>query len=171
MPRSLTILLFTLLVVLGVYYFTMTRWSARSIAGEQTSKTSKTALPSEATTKTETRPDEEKKLRFAAIERAYEIKLHNAVLTAKMKVQCGPSSGNKDLATPTQAAAYLVKVMNATNSSQGNSRSPTITYVLNEGDRDWQVVFLPDDGLNRIVIEGYRDLSSEPVATGEISCR
>lgn len=171
MPRSLTTLLFILLVVLGVYYYTMTSWSTRSIAGVQPSKTSTTSSPAETTTKTETRPDEKKKLRFAAIERAYEAKLHLAVLAAKTKMQCGPSSGNKDLATPTQAAAYLVKAMNATSSGQSNSRSPTITYALNEGDRDWQVVFLPDDGLNRIVIEGYRDLSSEPVVTGEISCR
>lgn len=173
MSRSLIILVTVLLAVMGLYYFTMSSWSSRSIVGVQPSERSKTAAPAETTVKTETRPDENKKLRFAAIERTYEIKLHNAVLSAKMNVQCGPSSGNKDLQTPTQAAAYLVRVMNATsaaNTRQSNSRSPTITYALDEGDRDWQVVILPDDDLNRIVIEGYRDLSKEPVAVGEISC-
>jgi hypothetical protein len=168
------ILVTILLAVMGLYYFTMSNWSSRSIAGVQPSETSKIAAPAETTTKTETQPAENKKPRFAAIERTYEIKLHNAVLSAKMNVQCGPNSGNKDLQTPTQAAAYLVKVMNATsaaNSSQHNSRSPTITYALNEGDKDWQVVVLPDDDLNRIVIEGYHELSKEPVAVGEISCR
>lgn len=174
MSRSLIILVTILLAVMGLYYYTMSNWSSRPIAGEQTSKVDKTAAPAETTTKIETQPDENKKLRFAAIERAYEAKLHTAVLTAKMNVQCGPSSGNKDMATPQQAATHLVKVMNAAsaaNTSQHNSRSPNITYVLNEGDKDWQVVILPDDGLNRIMIEGYRDLSKEPVATGEIICR
>ena len=171
MPRSLIILVVGLLVVLGVYYLTMASRFPSPVHDDQASKT---AVPSETTTKIETQPDEKKKLRFAAIERAYEAKLHTAVLRAKMSVQCGPNSGNENLATAEQAAAHLVKVMNAANPanpSQNNSRSPTITFALNQGDRDWQVVVLPDDGLNRIVLEGYRDLSSEPVATGEISCR
>ena len=173
MPRSIVILLVGLLLIMGTYYMVMDSWSSRSTGA--TPIINKTQEQEKSGAKEPQRQEPQRVAPHVALQRTYETKLHMAVLAAKMNIQCGHTdSGGDTYYKPTEAADRLLKVMQATvkaTTRPGSSRSPTISYTLNQVNSNWQVVIIPDDGLQRILLEGFGDMGKAPVVRQEISCR
>lgn len=175
MPRSILILIAILLTISGIYYFVMSGWSSRPINGQVAA--TDTTKPDSTVATEEKKPGPQIGLHNAraGLERANKARLQMAVVTARMNANCGFSdSGGYTKYKPSEAATRLVKIMTAASKPAPGDRripGPTITFTLQEVSRDWQVVVIPDDELNRMLIEGYASSSESPVFTEEISCR